>query len=346
MRVLLLVDRCAFEPSDPECERLHDNAADDNTHVASAVRALGHHVAVLPFDGDVPLMIERIQRARPDVVFNSTDQIGDDRLGSAHIAAMLELLRIPYTGSGPFAISLSTDKAMSKQLLAQHSVPVPDFFTVAPGARSPRDARLPLFVKPVFGGAKECIAQQSAVTTARALRERIAFVHRVAKQPAICERFIEGRELTVAVLETPRELRVFPVREMVFGGSNGTGPRFATHRVMEDRQYRRRWNVTMINAGLTPAQHDAITASARTAFRVLGLRGYGRLDLRLGQDGVGYVLEVNANPAVRPPSASFLAPWPGIAYEDLVATILAAAPNRMQELPPNGREKEKVHGSS
>ncbi|MGZ5443430.1 MAG: D-alanine--D-alanine ligase family protein [Thermoanaerobaculia bacterium] len=340
MRVVLLLDRDAFEPRDPQCTRLHGTAADDNAHVANGLRSLGHDVVVMPFDDDLPAMIARLREADAEVVFNSTDQLGADRMRGAHIAALLDLLEIPYTGSGPFALALSTDKARSKQLLAQQNIPVPPFFTVVPGAKPPRDPELPLFVKPLFGGAKECIARQSFVTTRRALGKRIAFVHRAASQPAICERYIEGRELTVAVLETATELRVFPVREMLFGGSNGRGPRFATHRVMEDRRYRQRWNVTMVDAQLPAAQQQAIAASARTTFRALGLRGYGRVDLRLGADGAAYVLEVNANPAVRPPSASFLAPWQGIAYEELIAAILAASHNRTQELPLNGREGE------
>jgi D-alanine-D-alanine ligase len=288
-------------------------------------------------------MLRKLAAARPDVVMNSTDAIGDDRTKVAHIAAFLELAGYPYTGSGPFALALTTDKSRSKQLLAAHGVPVPAFFTVAPGARPPRDVTLPRFVKPVFGGAKECVSLESAVRSRAALEQRIRFVHRVARQPALCEEFIEGRELTVGVLETASGLRVFPVREMVFGGSNGTGPRFATHRVMEDVQYRRRWNVTMRNARLSAAQDDAIRRSARVAFRALDLHGYGRLDLRLGTDGVAYVLEVNANPALRPRTHSFIAPWPGIAYEELIAQVISTAHTRSRASTPM-EEKETHHG--
>ena len=325
MRVVLLVDDDAIEPDDPQFLRLHRSAADDNTFVARALRRLGHQVVPVAFGGNIEDMLRQLDAARPDVVFNSTDSIGDDRTKAAHIAAFLELAGYPYTGCGPFALSLSTDKARSKQVLSSHRVPVPSFFIVSPGEVPPRAAALPIFVKPLFGGAKECVSLDSAVYTSAALEKRVRFVHRVARQAALCESYVDGRELTVGVIETGAGLRVFPVREMVFGGSNGSGPRFATHRVMEDKAYRRRWNVTMRNARLPRAQIDAIQSSARIAFRALDFRGYGRLDLRLGTDGIAYVLEVNANPALRPRSHSFIAPWVGIAYEELIATVLETA---------------------
>lgn len=346
MRVVLLADRDAVEPTDPQLLKLHGRSSDDNAHVAAALRALGHEVVPMVFDDDLQAMLARLRAARPHVVFNSTDGVGDDRTQAANIAAFLDLAGFPYTGSGAFALALTTDKALSKHLLASHGVPVPPFFTVAPGELPPRGAELPLFVKPLFGGAKECVSLQSLAATRAAVRRRVEVVHRTARQPAICERYIDGRELTVAVLETARGLRVFPVREMVFGGSNGTGPRFATHRVMEDRRYRRRWNVTMENARLTGEQEEAIRDAARTSFRILGLRGYGRLDLRLGPDGAPYVLEVNANPALRPATHSFLAPWPGIEYPELIAQVLAAAANPIERASTQWKRRRNTMATS
>jgi D-alanine-D-alanine ligase len=325
MRVLLLVDRWAYEADDPECELLRGVPADDNCHVASALRKNGHDVQVLPFDPGIDDMLARIRAARPDVVFNSTDQLGGDRNATSRLVGLLELMGLPYTGSDPLGLSLTTDKELCKRLLRQHGVPVPDFFTLGPGDEPPRELSFPLFVKPRFGAGKECISNGSLVASRGALLRRARLVHRVAGQPALCERYID-REMTVAVLEEAQGLRVFPIREMVFERRSRAAPRFATASVLNDADYRKQWGVRMIDAKLPKAQAAAIAELARLAFRALSLRGYARLDLRLAaNDAVCHVIEVNANPALRPATGSFLAPWGGMTYEQLIQAVLDRA---------------------
>jgi len=326
VRVLLLVDRWAFEADDPECRRLRHVPADDNCYVATALRSKGHRVEVLPFDPGVEALFGRIRAARPDVVFNSTDQLGGDRNATSRLVGLLELMGLPYTGSGPLGLALTTDKQLCKQLLRQHDIPVPNFFSLHPGDTPPKGLTFPLFVKPRFGAGKECISNGSLVTGRAALVRRVSYVQRVARQPALCEQYIEGREMTVAVLETARDLRVFPIREMTFEPGPAAAPRFASASVLNDAEYRKRWGVRMVNARLTKQQTQTIAELARRAFRALSLSGYARLDLRLSsEDDVCRVIEVNANPALRPSTGSFLAPWGGMKYEDLIQAVLDRA---------------------
>lgn len=316
MRVAVLADPDAIEQE-----------VSDLRWVTGALRDLGHEISVVPFGPRIADTIERLSRRAPRVVFNFAETFDRDRRKAAHAAALLELLGIPYTGSGPLAQALAIDKARSKQLLRLHGVPVPEFFVVPPGGDPPRRAGFPLFVKPLHGGGKEGITDGCLVRSRAALAKRVGLVHRAWKQPAICERYIEGRELTQAILGNAR-LEFLPLRELVFRDPAGAGPRFLTDQVLTNAKLRARWHIEMVDAALPARVHREVQRVAEIAYRAIGLTGYGRLDMRLGTDGLPYVLEVNANPAVRPPHGSFLQPWGGIAYEALIERILRLALER------------------
>jgi D-alanine-D-alanine ligase len=146
----------------------------------------------------------------------------------------------------------------------------------------------------------------------------------VHKQPAICESYIDGRELTIAVMGNDR-LETFPARELVFSDEHADGPQFMTERVLEDSKYRARWGIKMCNACLTGAQQCELARLSKVVYRAVGLQGYGRMDIRLGLDGQFYVIEVNANPALRPPVASLIQPWGALPYEQLIARVMELA---------------------
>jgi D-alanine-D-alanine ligase len=328
LRIVLLADDGSIHASDPRCERAHGGVTDDFYQVAGALRCLGHEVVPMTFDVDVPKFVGRLRAAKPDLIFNSTEAIGDDRCAYGNIAALLDLLCIPYTGSGPTALALTMDKATTKHILQRHGVPVSESFVIRQGKFGlPADIRFPFFVKPLHGGAKEGITRASLVRDRQALKRQIKHIHKTYDQPAICEEFIDGRELTLGIMGN-KKLKAFPVRELVFNHTEPGSPSFFTRKVLEDKAYRDFWGLTMRDAPLSPAQRHTVVGLAQTAFRAVGLRDYGRMDIRLGLDGRFYFLEVNANPALRRPSASLIAPWGGIPYEKLIQRVLHLALER------------------
>jgi D-alanine-D-alanine ligase and related ATP-grasp enzymes len=340
MKVVMLVDADVLPADDLQCERLHGGLTDDHYWVMKALRQLGHQTAVIPFEPTVQVAIENILAFEPDVVFNYMEQIEGDRLRAVHVTGLLELLQLPFTGSGPLAQSITLDKALTKELLRYHEVPVPEFFVVRPGETSlPRELKFPLFVKPVHGGGKEGISLRSLTRNRSALEARIADVHRIYQQPAICERYIEGRELTIAVMGNDR-LETFPARELVFSEKHADGPQFMTERVLEDSKYRARWDIKMCDACLTTAQERELARLSKVAYRAIGLQGYARMDIRLGLDGRFYVIEVNANPALRPPVASLIQPWGRLPYEKLIAKVIKLA------LEKHGGKKRRSNSSA
>jgi D-alanine-D-alanine ligase len=235
-------------------------------------------------------------------------------------------MRQPYTGCNPRGLLLSRDKALSKQLLAFHRIPTPQFAVLRKGTkfRPPRKLRFPLFVKSTVEDASLGIAQASVVEDAAKLKERVEFVHEQVGSDALVEEFIEGRELYVGVLGNERLTRL-PVWEMVFGSLPDSLPAIATRKVKWDKKYQTKYGITTRAADeLPPAVVARLDALSRRIYRALGLSGYARMDFRVTADGQVYVLEANANPNLEAEEDfAESARAAGVAYDDLLSRLMA-----------------------
>ena len=242
------------------------------------------------------------------------------------------MMNIRFTGSGPTGLLLCRDKGVCKQLLGLHRIRVPNFAALRPGRaiRVPKTLRYPLIVKPIFEDASDGIARASVVRTEPELADRARFVHEHWKQVAITEEYIQGRELYVSILGNQR-LRVFPPRELHFGDAADGGPVIATSRVKWDKQYRQRWKIEYGFADLPESVVTRIARICKRAYRLLHLRDYGRVDLRLTPDGRIYVLEVNPNPDIAyGDEVAEAAEKAGVPYNRLIDRILQLALRRYQ----------------
>jgi D-alanine-D-alanine ligase len=154
-------------------------------------------------------------------------------------------------------------------------------------------------------------------------------VHEKWQQIAIAEEYVEGRELYVTILGNKR-LTVLPPREILFGDANG--PIIATSRVKWDSEYRDKWKIEYRPAKLEAGLSKRIARVCRRAYRLLQLRDFGRIDLRVEEDGRIVILEVNPNPDVAyGEDVAESAAAGGIAYNDLINCILRHALRRYGE---------------
>jgi D-alanine-D-alanine ligase len=176
------------------------NELDSEKSVEGYERALvaaGHEV--IPLEGDHTL-IGKLLKHKPDICFNTCEgHYGKSR--EAQVPAILDMLRIPYTGSGVMSLAIALDKAMTKRVLQFYSIPTPAFQVFVTGDE-PTDARLnfPLFAKPSLEGSGIGIMAKSICRTPRELREQVRYLLRAYKQPVLVEEFIEGREITTGIL--------------------------------------------------------------------------------------------------------------------------------------------------
>lgn len=288
------------------------------------LRAQRRKVAVVPFDAAVEPVIAELRSLKPGLVFNLTECVDGNRSQDAAIAGLLDLLRIPYTGTGLSGLRLARDKALSKHIVADLGVGVPRHFVIP--ARGPiRNPRVPypLIVKPQFGDGSDEVRINSLVKNERELVQRVRVLRRRIAAPLICEEFIEGRDLYVALLGNEPE--VMPAVELVIGRKGRGAPVFASYKLKNDGAYRSRWRVRWRVAKLSRnLQRDVETAS-RAIFHALKLRDYGRIDYRLTPDGRVVFIEANANPDLHPHAMGNNVCFAGVSYGDALKRIVSEA---------------------
>jgi D-alanine-D-alanine ligase len=316
-----------FSPSKLDREEDKPTEAD----VLRALKRLGHETDTLPVFDNVPDILEKLSSFRPDVVFNLSESFLANRGQEPNIPALLELMKVRYTGSGPGALMLCKDKSLAKKILHYHRV------RVARGVVSTRRRPLqrlrrlmfPAFVKPVGEEGSDGIAQASFVRDEEEALERARFVHERIKTDALIEEYIEGRELYVGVLRS-RQIDVFPPREIFFTKVPEDAPKFATFSAKWDEAYRKKWGIKNGDAGELPdGVADRLQELARTVGRVLKIRGPGRVDVRLTPDNELVVIEANPNPSLaHDEDFAQAALKAGIEYDALVQRILDDALRR------------------
>jgi D-alanine-D-alanine ligase len=312
-----------------------EEAKPTEADVLACLGKLGHQVETLAIYNDLKAVFDRVESFKPNVVFNLCETFFSDRAHEPNIPALLELMKVPYTGAGPDALMLCKDKALAKQLLAFHRIRVARF-VVSRRERPLRRLRrfsYPAFVKPIGEEASDGIALASLAKTEDEVLERVRFLHDRFETDALIEEYVDGRELYLGVLGNKR-LTVFPPREIFFGetapgveGPGDDGPRFATAKAKWDEAYRKKWGIRNGPAGpLAPGLEKRLAELARRVCRILHVRGLGRIDARLTSQGDVVVIEANPNPSLAmEDDFAQAALQVGIGYEALIQKVLENA---------------------
>ena len=299
LRVLCLMHDYLVPPED---DSKYDISVPWKTEfdVKNTLEVMGHEVRVVGVADDLAVMRTATKDFAPHIVFNLMENFTEVGVFDQNIVSYLELLKVPYTGCNPRGLMLSRDKALSKQLLSYHRIPVPDFtvFRVGRPVQRPKRLTFPLIVKSLTQEASIGISQASVVESDEKLRERVHFIHRSVGTDAIVERYIPGRELYVGIVGN-LALKVFPVWELNLGNLPRENWRIATERVKWSGPYQEKHGIMSGPAlGLDDGVAERIQRLCKRVYRTLDLSGYARIDLRLTDDGRVYVLEANANPQI------------------------------------------------
>ena len=308
-----------------------------------AIRAGGHDCEFL--EGDVSLL-DTVREFKPDICFNICEgHFGDAR--EAQVPAILEMLRIPYTGSKVLALALTLDKPMTKRILAYHDLPTPPFQVFErPDEAINEDISFPLFVKPSREGTGMGVTAKSIVHNEDELRDRVSFTHERYQQPVLVERYIEGREVTVGLvgnLETPAARRLPDDEDAprIQQGLRFLPPMEVDLKpfVTSDVVYSNRLKVALADKlnYLCPAPiPDSLVQDlnwyAAAVFRVTGALDVSRVDFRLDahDNWKPYILEINPLPGLSPGISDLVIEGvaAGIDHTELVNMILDTALER------------------
>ncbi len=293
--------------------------------VQQALVSLGHEVALLGIYNDITPLFEEIQANKPDIIFNMMEVFNDQTQMEKNMAALLEILGIPFTGASSGNIYLCNNKALSKKIFTFHRIKVSKFHTYYRGKRVGLAAKmkLPAVIKPLCEEASRGISQASIVDNPESFTERIKFIHTNMQMDAIAEEYIEGRELYVGVMGY-KQITVLPPREMSFGDLPEGEPRIATYKAKWDDAYREKWGIKSASAAKLPeAWQKNIDDVCRRAYRALDLDSYVRFDIRVTPEGEVYIIEPNANPCIaKIDEMAQAALKADISYEDLIQKIL------------------------
>jgi D-alanine-D-alanine ligase len=285
--------------------------------VEDALERLGHDVVALDVNHD---LISRLRDASPDVAFIAMHgRDGED----GTVQELLEILDIPYTGSGVLACVRATDKVLAKHLMIEAGIPTPEFFAFsetafrelgAADALPAIEERLdfPIVVKPSSQGSALGIKfARSAADVPAALVAAFSYDSRV-----LLERHIDGRDLAVSILDG----EPLPVVEAV--------PRNDEFYDFEAR-YEIGRTEFVCPAELPSGVTEQAQEFALRTYRLLGCSAFGRIDLMLGADGELAVLEANPIPGLTEtsllPQAAEAA---GISFDELVGRIVELALKR------------------
>jgi D-alanine-D-alanine ligase len=304
--------------------------------VVETLQYIGHDVNTLGVSSNLGDIRRAIKDFKPHIVFNLLEDFHDVAIYDQNVVGYLELLRVAYTGSNPRGLLLSRDKALSKQLLSYHRIHVPEFGVFRMGRKVKRPKRLsfPLIVKSLTHDGSVGISQASVVESDEKLRERIRFIHESVGTDAVVEQYIDGRELYVGVLGNHR-LEVFPIWEMHLANLPEEARRIATDRVKWSSKYQKKYGIRTDEArNLADDVRQRIRHICKRTYRILGLSGYARVDMRLDRNGRVYIIEANANPQLAyGEDFAESAERAGISYETLIQRII----NLGRSYQPEGR---------
>ncbi len=313
-------------------------AREDVARVASALKdaleAAGHRAELLGVERDPFAFVATIKKQMPALVLNLCESVAADSRGEMAIPAMLDLLGVPYTGSGPLALGLSLHKDKAKEILRARGISTPEFraFARAEDALA-SDMPLPAIVKPSREDASMGVHLDSVVHTREALAAAVERVVTQFKQPAIAEAYIEGREIYVPLLGN-RPRRALPLSEIAFGKSFEGRPNIVSYRAKWEPDSDEFRDSPSVGCTLPPELESRVVETAVAAFEALDCQDYGRVDLRVTAEGRPYVIDINPNCDLHP-QAGFAkaAARAGVGYPELARQLVDIAFERIHGNP-------------
>ena len=287
--------------------------------VAKSLERGGHSVKIIEggmgfIDEMKNFMPRVVSGERPGMVFNMAYGIqGQNRY--THVPAMLEMLGIPYIGSGPETHAVVQDKVMTKIVLQKNNLPTPGFWVFSSVDDTFDDLVFPVIVKPKM---ESTSMGMEVVDNWNDLRKAVCKQMEQFSQEILVEQFIPGREFAVGLLGNGNSVEILPIVEMDLKGD--------PNRIQTITDKKQTPVDKICPALLTPEQTAEIKRICLAAFRKLGLYDFTRVDFRMDKDGRFYVLELNSMASLGVTGSYYTAAKSaGYTYDTLINKILDVA---------------------
>jgi len=332
LRIGMVYNLLSDVPAHVQQGKSHDFLAELDSDVTidaieAGIRAAGHEPVRI---GGIEGLVHFLAAGHTvDAVFNFAEGLwGAAR--ESQVPGLLDAWRIPYTFSDPATLAVCMDKALTKRLWLAHGLPTAPFTVVEDRRTAPDDIdallqknpTFPLFVKPVREGSSKGIGSHSVVHLPAELHQCVRQIHEKYEQPALIEPFLVGREYTVGVLGNGDQATALGVIEITASRGQEVNGYDMKHPAFDRRE-----RFLPVD---DPALADQLADLGLRAYRVLGCRDAGRIDIRLDDRGRPHLLEINPIAGLHPLNSALttMARWAGLDYNMLIARILYHARRR------------------
>jgi D-alanine-D-alanine ligase len=341
----------------PKPEGVPPDAFADFDHIETidsirgAIETDGHQTVFIQGDENLPFAL---REEKPDICFNIAEGLGGDAR-EAQIPALLELLKIPYTGSRVLTNGISLDKTLTKRIWRDRRLPVAPFQEFNIGDEPLRaDLEFPLFVKPAREGTGMGVDMKAIVKNEKELRERAGYIINTYHQPALVETFLPGREFTVGILgRSDAKLfsrhpewyekdgfHRFPILELDM--TRSVTPMVYSQEAKSKDVGEEGAPGYFCPAKIEPELEKKLKYYALRAHLLLNALDVSRTDIRLDAQGNPRVMEINTLPGLTPDYSDLClqSKAEGIRYEDLILEILYLGASRWGMVEPRELSQE------
>lgn len=245
--------------------------------------------------------LEELVQKKPDLIFSGIKYVGfeaeaitKDSPNKIWLSDYLDQAGINYTGSSRNALELEFDKSIAKKKIQQCGIFTAPFFVARPNQYQNRQElplKFPLFVKPLYQGGGSGIGQDSVVTNFNDFQKKVQVIHNEYKQPSLAEKYLTGREFTVAIFDAnyPREFTVMPIE--LIAQANGKGDRILG---LEEKEADQEEVIAITDQRV----RKSVISLAKQAFKALGARDFGRIDIRMDENNAPCFFEANLAPGL------------------------------------------------
>lgn len=249
--------------------------------------------------------LENLIKRKPDLVFLGVKYVGFTENAKRRespdkiwLSEYLESKGINHTASKAVAIKLEFDKILAKEVMLKNDINTAPFFVAEPGQYKKLPLQFPLFIKPIYEGNGKGIDKNSIVTNFDDFGAKVESIHKEFKSPSLVEKYLSGREFTVGIFDAVSNEGKTAMPVEIKASDNSGNKILSFEAKTED------------NERLIPVkdvkEHGRISGFAKNAFTALGARDYGRIDIRMDENGVLFFLEANLLPGLNPRKSYFI----------------------------------------
>jgi len=327
LKILVIFDLAEEAPFTQDyTEELKTEEWKTESDVIHTLLELGHEVRLLGLFNDISPLINELKNHPPELVFNLCESLKTNRKLEPHIASLLELYDVKYTGCNSHSLFLCKDKGLSKKILSYHRIKVPKFeiSELKRPLKKLSDFHFPAIIKPIDLEGSEGINQMSYVENEKDALERVRFLHEKFETNVIVEEYIDGKEIYVGMLGNDK-ITIFKPWEVFFEEVSDEDPKIATYKVKWDLKYRKKWGIkNALAKDLDKETIRKMNEVCKKIFKIFLMSGYGRIDLRVKENGDVYFIEANPNPSLaNDDDFASAGIQSGLSYSEIIAKIIS-----------------------